>query len=286
MKIMIGFALTPDRRDELAALLGDEARFTADYPKVADYLATAPGLPGTGDAEVDNAFDLRLLHYMTGDHSDNPYWDIVAPLVNSGPRERDGRRKVNGGRSDGSGRLAYAQLMLQATYAYAIPAPETLEWVATNCQDGGLLEVGAGRGYWANLLSRRGVDVLAYDSEPPDRASNVSFPAAPGQRTVWFPVGDLDDMARLEASSGFSDRTLFLCWPPGWGDGMALDVLNRFVAAGGDRLIFIGELRGGMTGTDEFFDLLSDDWSLTSADPSFVSWWNLSDVAQRWDRRR
>lgn len=45
---MTELALTTDRRDELAALLGDEERLRAEYPKVAEYLDTAPMLAGTG----------------------------------------------------------------------------------------------------------------------------------------------------------------------------------------------------------------------------------------------
>jgi len=166
MKIMTGLTLSPDRRDQLAALLGDEDRFRAEYPKVADYLATSPTLPGTGDAEVDRTFDIRFLHFMTGGESENPYWDIVGPFVGTGPAERNRRREVNGGRSNGSARFAYAQMALQASYAYAIPAPETLRWIADTCDGRGLLELGAGRGYWAHQLSRRNVDVLAFIRAP------------------------------------------------------------------------------------------------------------------------
>jgi hypothetical protein len=34
---------------------------------------------------------------------------------------------------------------------------------------------GAGRGYWAEQLSLGGVNVAAYDFEPPDKAENASF---------------------------------------------------------------------------------------------------------------
>ncbi|MBF6331865.1 hypothetical protein [Nocardia transvalensis] len=98
--------LTAERRDELAALLGDEQRLRAEYPKVADYLDAAPMLAGTGDDQADAAFDLRFVHYMARDKptTGNPYWDIVSPSV----FDRNGRRVVNGGRSTGSARLGYA----------------------------------------------------------------------------------------------------------------------------------------------------------------------------------
>ncbi|MCC3316490.1 hypothetical protein [Nocardia africana] len=104
---MAELALTADRREELAGLLGDEQRLRTEYPKVAEYLDTAPMLPGTGNDQADAAFDLRLAHYMTGGPSisANPYWDIVAPSVS----EYQGRRVVDGGRPRGSARLGFAQ---------------------------------------------------------------------------------------------------------------------------------------------------------------------------------
>lgn len=273
--------LTAERRDELAALLGDERRLRAEYPKVADYLDTAPMLPGTGDAQADSAFDLRFVNYMTANSSaaDNPYWDIVGPSV----FEHDGRRVVNGGRANGSARLGYAQTILQSVYAYAIPSPETLAWAVGFSGNRPLVEAGAGRGYWAAQLANAGLAVDAYDAEPPDRTNNVSFPGAAGQRDVWHPVGDLEQYAaRIDAGA---DHVLLLCWPPGWGNTMASQALKEFERAGGERLIFIGESKGGKTADDTFFECLAARWSLESQDSQYVSWWNLADVAQGWVRQ-
>lgn len=278
---MTGFALSPERRSELAALLEDEEHLRQAFPKVADYLATSPSLPGTGNDAADRAFDVRLLHFMTGGESDNPYWDIVGPAVGTGPVERNGRREVNGGTPGGSGRLAYAQLILQATYAYAIPSPQTVQWIARHCAGRGLLELGAGRGYWAYQLGRIGLDVAAFDSEPPDRTRNVSFPDAAGQQQIWHEVGGPADLA----DAWSANRVLFLCWPPGWGNPMSSEALASYAQAGGDRLIYIGEPPGGKTGTDDFFASLAAEWILVDQDPAYVAWWNLRDVAQFWTRR-
>jgi hypothetical protein len=66
---------------------------------------------------------------------------------------------------------------------------------------------------------------------------------------------------------------------------MASQALAEFVKTGGNRLIFIGEPKGGKTGDDVFFDALSTDWTLDSSDENYVSWWNLNDIAQGWVRR-
>ncbi|QIS10607.1 hypothetical protein [Nocardia arthritidis] len=276
---MTGLSLTTERRDELAALLGDEQRLRTEYPKVADYLDMAPQLPRTGDDVADAAFDLRFVHFMTGGPttSANPYWDIVGPSVT----DTEQRRVVDGGRPNGSARLGYAQMILQAVYAYAIPSPETLSWIKEFTEGQSVLELGAGRGYWADQLAKHDVAVSAFDSEPPDQTTNVSFPSAAGQLDVWYPVSTLDNLTTEHQK----DSVLFLCWPPGWGDAMASRALHAFEEAGGQRLIFIGEPKGGKTGDDAFFDRLNTSWELKSQDTQYVSWWNLGDITQGWIRR-
>jgi hypothetical protein len=271
--------LTPQRRAELAALLDDEPRLRAEFPMVSDYLDLAPTLAGTGDVRADAAFDLRFVHYVTGGESANPYWDIVGPSV----FEHDGRRVVNGGRPDGSPRLAYAQMLLQGSYAYAVPAPDTLGWMSAFCAGRQVVELGAGRGYWAAQLASSGLRVKAYDFEPPDSVENASFPRAGQQPDVWHHVGDLAEFERDAADR--SEQVLFLCWPPGWGSTMASESLATFEESGGCRLIFVGQSRGGMTGDEAFFDALSAGWEPAGEDARFVSWWNLADVAQGWVRR-
>ncbi|MES9607618.1 hypothetical protein [Actinomadura sp. NPDC000929] len=276
---MAKLTMTSSRWEELTALLEDEQKLQSEYPKVAEYLNMAAQLAGTGDDQADAQFDLRFVHYMTSGAavSSNPYWDIVEPLV----AEHEGRRVVNGGRGKGSARLAFAQMLLQATYAYAIPAPQTIEWMAAFCGDLPVVELGAGRGYWASQLARLGLNIRAYDSDPPDKASNASFPGAAGQADVWHPVGSLNEFASRSQSA---DYVLFLCWPPGWGDAMSSEALALFEAAGGERLVYIGESKGGKTGNDAFFDALAARWKLDAVDQHFVSWWTDADVAQGWVR--
>jgi hypothetical protein len=65
---------------------------------------------------------------------------------------------------------------------------------------------------------------------------------------------------------------------------MSSEALALFEDAGGERLVYIGEPKGGKTGDDAFFDALSARWRLESEDPQFVSWWRDADVAQGWVR--
>lgn len=274
-RTMSGLALTTERQAELTELLNDEARLDATFPHVADYLDTVMRLPGSGDPERDASFDLRMVHFLTGGStpSGNPYWEVVAPVVS---RDDEGHRAIHS--QSGKARLAYAETVLQSTYAYAIPSPETLAWVGDFAAGRTLLELGAGRGYWANQLANTGCRVMAYDSEPPNEAVNPSFPVMSGQKAIWHPVEGLEAYATADKS----DAVLFLCWPPGWGDPMASEALAAFERDGGSQLVFVGEPQGGKTGDDAFFASLADRWELVAEDADYVTWFRNCDVAQGW----
>lgn len=103
----------------------------------------------------------------------------------------------------------------------------------------GVVEVGAGLGYWARLLADRGVDVVAYDIAPPPSPDNRWFAGV----HPWFPVAAADERVVAE----HPDRTLVLIWPTPrqtWGADAAL----LHAASGGRRLVYVGEPPGGRTG--------------------------------------
>ena len=97
---------------------------------------------------------------------------------------------------------------LHTAFAFAVPTDAALEAVAA-C--GPVCELGAGSGYWAAQLARRGVDVLAYDLEPPALwQSNHFFTRA------FFDVrrGGPEVLAGLaEVESATTSRALLLVWP-------------------------------------------------------------------------
>jgi hypothetical protein len=279
--------LTRQRRAELAAMLADGPAFEATHPQLADYLLTTARMPRPADARLRQAeddFELRLLHYLTGGASENPYWDIVAPAVS---RSEDHVREVNGGSGTPSSRLRYAQGLLQAAYAYAIPSPETVDWMVRTVGERPVVEIGAGRGYWAAQLARSGVTVHAYDSEPPGgRVPNTWFPLSSRSDALFHPVGSLRDLATADRGSRHrpAEHALLLCWPPAWDHPMSLRALTAYERRGGNRLIYVGETDPNRSATPEFFEALNARWTLADLDPSHVVWQGLHDVAQSWTR--
>ena len=124
------------------------------------------------------------------------------------------------------------------TYAWAIPSPEALRLVTrlADSQSLGVVEMGAGKGYWASLLSAQGVEVAAYDLHVPEE--------------TWHPVekvGSLEDVAEVVSSAG-QNAVLMLCYPD---DGEDPDVNAEapmsYVALevfDGEYVVHVGELLG------------------------------------------
>ena len=137
---------------------------------------------------------------------------------------------------------------LIARYGFAIPTDQALEAIS-RCSPEGVLEIGAGTGYWAHLLGQRGVDVQAFDLEPAPSVQNRWFA---GTRP-WHPVrrGDHDVAGRHPG------RTLLIVWPTK-NEIWAATAVERYHDAGGDCLVYVGEGPGGRTGDDVFHALLGE----------------------------
>jgi hypothetical protein len=130
-------------------------------------------------------------------------------------------------------------------YAFAIPTDAALSVLARFAP---IVELGAGMGYWAHLLRRRGVDCLAFDAAPPDQLPNPHRFSA----FTWTAV----ERRGIEVLREHANRALLLCWPP-YRDAFAAHALTAY---GGAILLYIGEDAGGHTADAAFFDQLEHDW--------------------------
>ena len=132
-------------------------------------------------------------------------------------------------------------------YAFAVPdavAVQALVQFARLPGDDrvgrGIVEIGAGSGYWARLLADRGADVLAYDNRSWRTFGLWGCDARPWSAR-WFPV-QRGDHRQAAVHAG---RVLFLCWPPpahdrfGGGDA-AMRALAGYLDAGGRRVAYLG----------------------------------------------
>lgn len=188
---------------------------------------------------------------------ENPYFEEVAGGVTVGSDRFDwtDRHTETVARRD----------ELVDEFAWAIPNEAAVETLVDHAP---LLEVGAGRGYWAWCV-RQAAD---------ENGTIVATEPDPRWDEEWtLPILGLD---ATDAIAEFSDgRTLFLCWPP-YADPMAADALDAY---GGDTVIYVGEGRGGCTGDDRFHELLHTGWGLveTVAIPTYLG---IHDRLEVWER--
>lgn len=166
---------------------------------------------------------------------------------------------------------------LEERYAWAIPDDRALRILE---EFSPVIEIGAGRGYWAHLLRERGVDTLAYDmigegeeaeeaagqeeegrgktkKKQKRKSGKTQAQRAPAKKSTrfWTEVrrGGAEKLATPEAAG----RTLFLCYPDEVSD-LGLQCLRRFA---GDTIVHVGELV-----TDGTLSLPQAPWGRTSAE--------------------
>uniref|UniRef100_A0A7S2TMA9 Uncharacterized protein n=1 Tax=Lotharella oceanica TaxID=641309 RepID=A0A7S2TMA9_9EUKA len=110
--------------------------------------------------------------------------------------------------------MEYRILPLRREYAWAVPTQEALDTIK-EFSPNGVVEIGAGTGYWASLLQQRGVNVIAYDK----------FPTHCSELNPYHWVGDrwMNAVPFTLVLSGGPDscsghtcaaRSLLLCFPP------------------------------------------------------------------------
>jgi len=155
-------------------------------------------------------------------------------------------------------------------YSFAVPCPEALEYIHDNTP-GDIIEIGAGNGYWAHLISKTGKNIQAFDiAELKD--NSFGFVGEP-----WFEVnqGGVENLKNSKA------ETLCLIWPY-WKGDMASSAITEFQ---GDDLIYIGEGIGGCTGTDEFFDILDKEWDIVK-NIGIPQWDGIHDMMIHFKRKK
>lgn len=131
---------------------------------------------------------------------------------------------------------------IQLRYSWAIPNEEA---IATLVRCSPLVEVGAGTGYWSALIADAGGDIVAFDSHPAGLPSY--YVGGSAENPVWHsdqtPFHPVAVGSAVEVAAAYPERTLFLCWPPN-NEPMGADAVAAYHAAGGKRVVYIGESHG------------------------------------------
>lgn len=196
-----------------------------------------------------------------------PYWHDASelqPTFVSSAFHKDTALELDG--------LGASRHHLSAHYAWSIITPGDVAWLTEVLDGSAVVEIGAGSGYWAWQLEQAGVDVAAYDPNPP--ADDNGFCKA-GPYTTVLP----DDASAVKHHQ---DRALLMVWPPYEGEH-ARHALSLYE---GDLLVYAGEGWGGCTADDGFYELLEAEWDEVSVAPQHVTWWGIHCRLAAYARKR
>lgn len=209
-------------------------------PTRSRFLPAPPAPPQSYVRHLRSAGRRRILR-----PGENPYLDLFTSLT-AGQRLPARRRE------------------LAALFSWAIPTEEALATIGSYAP---IVECAAGMGYWAALLRARGVDVAAYDLDPPGRGGRNTFHA---RRAPWTEIQPASAVAAVSRHAGL---TLFLCWPPHDDDAASYAPLRAY---DGETVCIVGEPAGGATGTVRFHRELALNWR-TVGEVALPTWPGLRD---------
>lgn len=205
----------------------------------------------------------------------NPYWEIIRQLpLDPGPSLpwHHGPEPVlhwmGSGREDFT--MFADRFAICPTYSWGICSPGDIAWLKDVLGGRGVVECGAGGGYWAWQMRQSGIDAVAYDP-------NAAGPGNCFVRRTWSTVVPGDQ----SASRHHPGRALFLCWPS-YADPWAAQSLACYT---GDLLVYCGEGEGGCTADYSFFRLLDAEWEEVADSAAHVSYWGIRDRLTAYRRK-
>lgn len=266
---------------DTAAVLAGLAEWWGDKPSLPDAPDTAlptaaryledvrAGRPREARRIAGSKFDQE-----TPEGTKNPYWEIIRQLpLDDIPLPWHTRPEpmlhwLGGNREDF--RHFADRFDMCGTYSWAICSPGDIAWMKDVLGGRGVVEPGAGTGYWAWQMEQAGIDVVAYEPSEQEPANHFA-------RRTWTSLLRDDH----SAPKHHPDRALFLCWPS-YAEPWAAQSLACYE---GDLLIYCGEGEGGCTADDEFFHLLAAEWEEVGDSGRHVSYWGIHDYLTAYRRK-
>lgn len=204
----------------------------------------------------------------------NPYWEIIREMpTDTSPLEPMPR--VHGswlasGNWDELIKTGLLRNELVRRYSWSIPSPGDIKWIKEQLGGQGVVEIGAGTGYWAWQMSQYGIDVIAYDLRKPGPANPFA------QAGPYHPIR----YGGTPRTAQHPDRALFLSWPT-YADRWAYRALRQYE---GDTLIHLGEEAGGCTADEKFFAALHGGWDEKDYSPLHVTYYGIYCRLSIWKR--
>jgi|APHM01.1.fsa_nt_gi hypothetical protein len=127
---------------------------------------------------------------------------------------------------------------LVTKYSWAVPTEDIIRYISSF--EDTIYDLGAGSGYWARLCQEFDADVEPVDADPPKQS--------------WTQIVETDARAYFDQ---IPEGVVLLVWPP-YDGTLALNVAQQSPA----HILYVGERRVGCTASDEFFDVVQDEYGL------------------------
>ena len=186
-------------------------------------------------------------------------------------------------------------------FAWGVPTAEAIEVIRQVAGVSGVVEIGAGTGYWTHILRLHGVPVTAYDLHPCDGADTNGHHASSAEGTNPPPFASVRT-GGADAAAAHPSASLLLCWPPREDapgevredvSTMAVEALRAYR---GDVVLYVGESpattagprssreRAGATAGPAFHRALLADW-IPHREVILPRWPGASDSLTIWRRK-
>lgn len=172
-------------------------------------------------------------------------------------------------------------------FSFAIPSKEAIEELVKWIGGSRVIEIGAGRGLWARLLSEEGVSVEASDISHIKDNKFFNFNEQENddkeKHKTYFEIKEIS--GEEHAKTGTTNDVLMMVWPYFEGslekeDWQSL-ALKNFK---GSKFIFIGESEYGATGSPALWNEIRKNW-ITERYISIPNWRGISDAIQLYRRK-
>lgn len=145
----------------------------------------------------------------------------------------------------------YKRNFFTNNYSWSIPSKTAINEIINFVGNDAILEIASGHGVWAKLLQEANVNIKPTDYISSPKRKNYTLNKA-------YDI-DIEDLSANDAIQKYKNfNVLMMSWPP-YNEPMAHQALQNF---NGNKLIFIGEGKGGCTGDDNFFKELNQNWNL------------------------
>lgn len=186
-------------------------------------------------------------------------------------------------------------------FAWGVPTAEAVEVIRQVAGVSGVVEIGAGTGYWTHILRLHGVPVVAYDLHPCDGADTNGHHASSAEGANPPPFASVR-VGGADAAAAHPSASLLLCWPPREDapgevredvSTMAAEALRAYR---GDVVLYVGESPAttageqssreyaGATAGPAFHRALLADW-IPRREVILPRWPGASDSLTLWRRK-